>query len=143
MGLYGRRRYRASRVQRWSGNGVCSVNFNPGDELPGDLRAKLGIPQDAEGTIEMSFSSEGYYDPGVCSGPVESCYPPEGEDERIVNEAIVYWGDDNTHIDLSEKDHSDLLEALQLHYEEKIQEANFDNDGSDDRDYDDYREQEY
>jgi len=30
-------------------------------------------------SYDVEYEYEGYYDPGVCSGPVERCYPPEGE----------------------------------------------------------------
>ena len=33
--------------------------------------------------LVLPFLSSGYSDPGVCSGPVERCYPPEGDDERL------------------------------------------------------------
>ena len=42
---------------------------------------------DAELNIE--FTSEGYEDPGCTYGPPENCYPPEGEDERLLSEATI------------------------------------------------------
>jgi hypothetical protein len=41
--------------------------------------------RDGEITVIIPFKSQGYYDPGICSGPPERCYPPEGEDERLLN----------------------------------------------------------
>lgn len=37
--------------------------------------------------VEMTihFLSSGYYDPGVTWGPMEGSYPPEGEDERVLD----------------------------------------------------------
>ena len=32
----------------------------------------------------IGFNSQGYEDPGICTGPVENCYPPEGDEERII-----------------------------------------------------------
>ncbi|MCC6480305.1 MAG: hypothetical protein IT552_14000 [Sphingomonadaceae bacterium] len=32
-------------------------------------------------TVEYSISA---YDPGVCSGPAEACYPPEGGEVEII-----------------------------------------------------------
>lgn len=37
------------------------------------------------GEITVHFLSTGYYDPGQTYGPPESCYPPEGEDERTLD----------------------------------------------------------
>jgi hypothetical protein len=46
-----------------------------------------GIPD--EGEVVVNFVSTGYYDPGVRSGPVERCYPPEGGDEREPAGAVI------------------------------------------------------
>ena len=51
-----------SNVRKWSGQG-CYVTEIDGVEY------------------EVEYDYEGYYDPGVCSGPVERCYPPEGDHE--------------------------------------------------------------
>jgi len=34
--------------------------------------------------VEVDGKSTGYYDSGICSGPPENCYPPEGDDERTI-----------------------------------------------------------
>lgn len=39
--------------------------------------------------IEVGWSYKGYEDPGVCSGPPERCYPPEGEDERTIEHVKI------------------------------------------------------
>ena len=31
--------------------------------------------------VDAEIAYSGYYDPGVCSGPIDNCYPPEGEVE--------------------------------------------------------------
>jgi hypothetical protein len=43
--------------------------------------------------IMCDVSGGGYWDPGVCSGPVESCYPPEGDFEitEFSNPAGIKW----------------------------------------------------
>jgi len=43
---------------------------------------------DKEYTASVYFS--GYDDPGRCSGPPESCYPPEGEFNYEVTEIFLY-----------------------------------------------------
>jgi hypothetical protein len=39
--------------------------------------------------MEIEWSYKGYEDPGVCSGPPERCYPPEGEDERTIEDVKI------------------------------------------------------
>lgn len=39
--------------------------------------------------VEIDAESTGYYDPGICSGPPERCYPPEEEDERTITEVTL------------------------------------------------------
>ena len=72
------------------------------------------LPLDMD--IAIHFRSNGYYDPGVCSGPVEKCYPPEGEDERILEFATAGT------IKLS----AGTAQALFDLYEEKIMEVEID-----------------
>ena len=84
------------RSQRWINvSGVLSVNVEIGDDghvwdLDGDWELPMldGLLDDLESgpsDLAIEFSSSGYYDPGVCSGPVERCYPPEGIDERTLD----------------------------------------------------------
>ncbi|MHC4091695.1 MAG: hypothetical protein ACYSVY_15745 [Planctomycetota bacterium] len=39
----------------------------------------------------IDFRSSGYYDPGQMYGPPENCYPPEEDDERIVEAVTMHW----------------------------------------------------
>jgi hypothetical protein len=77
--------------------------------------------------IAIHFRSNGYYDPGVCSGPVEKCYPPEGEDERILEFATA----GTTRLSVR------TAQALFDLYEEKIMEVEIDRNAWE-PDHDDY-----
>lgn len=44
---------------------------------------------DTSFTLDIAFRSSGYYDPGKTYGPPENCYPPEGEDERLIDGQVV------------------------------------------------------
>jgi len=57
--------------------------------------------------MEVNFLSSGYYDAGQTCGPPESCYPPEGEDERTLD--TIKIGDKELPKELAEK----LFEFLQ------------------------------
>ena len=50
---------------------------------------KPGTPEEASYQLEIIFSSSGYNDPGQMSGSIENAYPPEGDEERIVQEVIL------------------------------------------------------
>jgi len=54
---------------------------------PNELSLDCHIEDGDELVIE--FESTGYYDPGVRSGPVDKCYPPEGEDDREVIDIYI------------------------------------------------------
>ena len=41
------------------------------------------ITDDLDEEIDVEVTYQGYSDPGVVSGPVERCYPPEGEMEIL------------------------------------------------------------
>jgi len=74
--------------------------------------------------IYIDISSNGWYDPGVRSGPVENCYPPEGEDIRtITNYSIVLSedGDDNISIDAEDTSDDDIASLLELLFDKNIQ----------------------
>ena len=70
---------------RWNNrSGELTLTFNPADE---DLAEELApyLLDKTEATLTIHFLSSGYYDSGCTSGPPENCYPPEGEDERILD----------------------------------------------------------
>lgn len=68
--------------------------------------------------IEVEFSATPY-DPGVCSGPPENCYPPEGGEVEI--ESVTYQ---DKPIELSEAD----MEKLQKEIEQKVADGEFDHE---------------
>lgn len=39
--------------------------------------------------IEIPFLSSGFSDPGKLYGPPENCYPPEGDDERLLDDCCI------------------------------------------------------
>jgi hypothetical protein len=43
--------------------------------------------------LEIFFTSSGYDDPGVCSGPPEGCYPAESDEERLIQRVVLYRGE--------------------------------------------------
>ena len=65
--------------------------------------------ESGEVCITIQAESTGYYDPGKISGSVETCYPPEGEDDRTV-ESVVHITEE-AEIELSEDDCS-LIETF-------------------------------
>jgi hypothetical protein len=65
--------------------------------------------------VEVEFDATPY-DPGVCSGPPEVCYPPEGGEVEITQ--ITY--NDNP-IALSEADEKKIQEEI----EQKVAEGEF------------------
>lgn len=71
--------------------------------------------------VEHSYEVEVYYteyDPGVCSGPVERCYPPEGGDcevQRVWDEHGRFLTD--AEIEALKIDDDDLREAVTAHLE--------------------------
>ena len=65
--------------------------------------------------VEVEFEATDY-DPGVCSGPPENCYPPEGGDVEITS--VTYNGN---LITLSEVDANKVQEEI----EQKVSEGEF------------------
>ena len=45
--------------------------------------------------VNIYFNSTGYFDSGVCCGPVERCYPPEEDDERTMVDVMLDFGENN------------------------------------------------
>jgi hypothetical protein len=43
--------------------------------------------------VEIHFTSSGYDDPGVCSGPPEVCSPAESDEERLIERVVLYRGE--------------------------------------------------
>ena len=69
-------------MAKWSnvsGDPLC-IEMIPADDKRDDVTMEMVV----------EWESTGYYDPGVCSGPPEKCYPPEGEDERTVTGAYIH-----------------------------------------------------
>ena len=61
-----------------------------GDPLPGRIKKIVGEIMKTHPDVDLmvlniNFLSSGYNDPGVLTGPVETCYPPEYDDERLVD----------------------------------------------------------
>ena len=79
------------------------------------------------------------YDPGVCSGPVERCYPPEGGDVEIEEVLRIDEDGKETSVDWDKVFTSEELKNIESHLAENIEEPDFDppDDGYDD--FDDYR----
>jgi len=73
--------------------------------------------------------SSGYYDPGRSSGPVEACYPPEGEDVRELREMEIYYvfGDEEICVvlDTYKKD-KEVAERIFDKYYDRIEESDLD-----------------
>ena len=117
------------KIIKWSGvQGTWSREFTDEDEKPKCLK-DMKLPDWYE--IVVEFKSSGYSDPGCISGPVERCYPPEGDDERELEEA--YINDEDRKIELSKE----IQEKVFDEFSEEIQEVELSNDGPDYDDRDD------
>ena len=60
--------------------------------LPEEAKAfLLNLAHQSDNSVEICFSytSSGYYDSGKISGPPESCYPPEGEEELLLDRITI------------------------------------------------------
>jgi len=105
-------------------------------ELTAKITSEVGdvVPdEENEVCLEFGFKFDysGYYDPGVCSGPVERCYPPEGDDERLVTGVVITFTDQNRDdVDLSEKTSEELGNL------EEVSKALYDQEIDKERDYD-------
>lgn len=73
----------------WADDGgwLYEHNDNP---LPKLVQQELrNVPHDSDVVFTIKWLSTGYYDPGISSGPIEKSYPPEGDDERILDGPVV------------------------------------------------------
>ncbi len=61
-------------------------------------------------TLEVEYS--GWYDPGVCSGPPENCYPPEGEMEWHISRAWVWIEEASMDIQLTQDQIKEILPSI-------------------------------
>lgn len=87
-------------MKRWQDvPGVLSIELNPSMDgtfydaqtdkpLSDDLQRALASHPDA-GELVIEFLSNGYDDPGYLGGLPEQCYPPEGDEERVIQRAYV------------------------------------------------------
>ena len=130
---------RGRRIKRW--NNVCdsiSKEFEIKEGKVFDLYGKEipalnGIKLPEYGEIIIGFSSSGYSDPGICSGPVERCYPPEGDEERTMEEVYISIPDSKQKIKLP----LSVQEQVYAQYEEEVMEADLPEDRLEDPGYED------
>lgn len=88
----------------------------------------LVLPETREGTsfieIEMHGKSSGYYDSGSYAGHPDNWYPPEGDDERELTHAIIYFYDEeNCCIDSFKTKDGNFLCDLERIFEDRINEV--------------------
>ena len=120
-----RRPYRASRLRpggRAGGPSSFEWEREEGEQL---------ILYRISGSVED-------YDPGVCSGPVENCYPPEGGDAEI--EEIVRIDEDGKETLVKNWDKafsSDEMSDLESQLAENVAEPDFDPPEPEPYEYDD------
>ena len=81
----------SKRGRGLSGDVTAEVSLEP-EDLPGHVLQALAAyaPFDE---IEVSFSVTGYDDPGITTGLPEHCYPPEGDEERVLEGIQVHEAD--------------------------------------------------
>jgi len=53
-----------------------------------------------EGSIHINYRVKGYYDPGQMCGPPERCYPPEGDNEVLLDGVEMQSDDGRTRVRL-------------------------------------------
>ena len=113
----------------WShvgGSIACSLHWDGGElfDMTYDTRIHNVLKPwhdkiDDGDVLCIDFESSGYYDPGVCSGPPEKCFPPERDEERLV--MAVYIRKDGGRGDLM--DLVSVRERLAELYEAEIDSA--------------------
>ena len=76
--------------------------------------------------LGIDFTSSGFYDPGVTSGPVEGCYPSDCDDERTCTGACLY-GDGQHDVLLSDALAEECFCAFESQiYSAEIEEIEYD-----------------
>jgi hypothetical protein len=96
-GKEGRMRYWKPGRRAWAN--VQALTTVSCDTLGEPLRAALEpyrspAPDERESdSVEIHFTSSGYDDPGVCSGPPEVCSPAESDEERLIERVVLYRGE--------------------------------------------------
>jgi hypothetical protein len=91
-------------------------------------------PGEIYGEITIGFLSSGYYDPGKINGLPENCYPPEGEDERLIDEVRINIG--NREVIIS----GDLAIKLGAYFQDEIDAEEISNE-ADEPDWDSIAEE--
>jgi hypothetical protein len=108
------------KIRKWK-NVAGSVGIyntlisTPTDKLSDDvmnvIKSSVGENFDCNDIhIEVKFTSSGYEDEGVYSGPWEFSYPAEGSDEREMICVELYVN--NQDIDLTEEMQSEIFELF-------------------------------
>lgn len=92
-------------------------------DVPGVFEKEL-----EHGMLRIHFESSGYNDPGKTWGDPETCYPPEGEDERTLYVAH-YKRDDMDRVQPITHDIAKILFEL---YREEIQQVEIETEQDDD-----------
>ncbi len=130
------------RVRRWNTNGTFSVEVGTVDGVWVEAHSEKPLHHDIVHAIEhaapgvewgeivIPFSSKGCYDPGSTYDP-DTAYPPEGNDERLLNGKAWFEADGAKHY----FGHGDSA-TLFVHFEQRIREVEVDT--GDDGDYDDH-----
>lgn len=93
-----------SRIRRWNTTALFSVELesnSAGQVFDAARRVNSHLPElhnhipansdnDPHAwELIIRFRSKGYYDPGKAWGNPETCYPPEGDDERTLVDAWI------------------------------------------------------
>lgn len=121
------------RTRRWSNvpgsitrelylhDGVALDAHDEDRELPAELAAF--VPADESTELVVAFQSSGYYDPGSMYGGWQNLgSPPEGEDERTLDEAYLLVNDQRVKLP------QELQHALFSVYESEVNEQEIDTD---------------
>lgn len=80
---------------------------------------------DEPADLFIKFNSQGYYDPGCVSGPIDRCYPPEGGDDRTMIEVRFEFGDEPVPITLTREEQTAIFDHFQDVVDEREIEDNY------------------